>query len=103
MKTTPKTQKLTTSQNAALCYLSQNPSADFYDLCRAGVGGGATTKKLEALNLITVSEDGGMKCWTITELGAQAYSTGRYSATNVKGDSRRLGAEIDQTASSPST
>ena len=80
---TPKTKKLTRSQYATLTYLCQHPSGDFYDLQRAGCGGGATTSKLVSLGLIEQTEDRGMKTWTITEDGAKAFASGRYSQANV--------------------
>ena len=81
MKTT-NTKKLTPSQNAALAYLSQHPYGDFYDLCRAGSGGGATTRKLTSVGLIEQSENNRMKSWSITEEGSKALAAGRYSVAN---------------------
>jgi predicted transcriptional regulator with HTH domain len=78
----PKTKKITPSQYAALTYLSQHPSGDFYDLQRAGSGGGATTSKLVSLGLVDQTEDRGMKSWSITEDGAKAFASGRYSLAN---------------------
>ena len=82
MKAT-KTKKLTPSQYAALTYLSQHPSGDFYDLCRAGSGGGATTSKLVSVGLIEQSENDGIKSWSITEDGTKAFASGRYPPTNA--------------------
>jgi predicted transcriptional regulator with HTH domain len=79
----PKTKKLTPSQYAALTYLSQYPSGDFYDLQRADAGGGATTSKLVSLGLVEQAEDRGMKSWSITEDGAKAFASGRHSLVNA--------------------
>jgi hypothetical protein len=73
----PKTKKLTPSQAAALKYLAENPSADFYDLQRAGSGGGATTTKIVALGLATATGKGA-KEWAITPKGREAHQNGRY-------------------------
>lgn len=78
----PKTKKLTPSQYAALTYLSQHLSGDYYDLQRAGSGGGATTSKLVRLGLVEQTEERGMKSWSITEDGAKAFASGRYSLAN---------------------
>lgn len=74
-----RTKKLTQSQVAALCRLSEG-RADFYDLARANSTGSAAAWLVKN-GLASESAEGGGKEWQITDAGRAEFATGRIDLT----------------------
>lgn len=73
-----KTKKLSKSQTAALRYLIDNATGDFYSLLRAGANG-VTTSNLVKLGLLHLDLDDLLcKSYIITEDGRKALADGEY-------------------------